>query len=273
MFGWPESRSQTHILYYSGSSVMLNNKKVFVVMPAYNAERTLEKTYNDLDLNIIDSIILVDDSSTDETVKIANKLQIQNYVHQENRGYGENQRTCYTKALDQGAEIVIMIHPDYQYEPKLAVSMAGMIASGVYDCVIASRIIGGGALKGGMPLYKYIANRFLTFVQNVLIRQKLSEYHTGYRAFSREVLLNLPLGENSSDFLFDNQMLAQITYFEYTLGEISCPTKYFPEASSINFIRSCKYGLGVLWTSCQVALQRLGIMKFSFLNKAGKKLV
>lgn len=251
---------------------MLNGKKIIVVMPAYNAEHTLKETYDNLDHSIIDGVILVDDASTDNTFDIAIQMDIKTIKHPKNLGYGGNQKTCYTKALEEGADIVVMVHPDYQYDPRLAVTMASMISSGVYECAIASRIVGGGALKGGMPLYKYIANRFLTFIQNVLVGQKLSEYHTGYRVFSKKVLSELPLGENSNDFVFDNQMLSQIIYFEYPIGEISCPTKYFPEASSINFLRSCQYGFGVLLVSVQVAAQRLGIKKFDFLNKNGKKL-
>lgn len=251
---------------------MINDKVIIVVMPAYNAEHTLEETYNNLDHSMIDGVILVDDASTDNTFELSKQLNIKTIKHPKNLGYGGNQKTCYKRALEEGADIVVMVHPDYQYDPRLAVAMASMISSGVYECVIASRIVGGGALKGGMPLYKYIGNRVLTFIQNFLVQQKLSEYHTGYRAFSKEVLSELPLGENSNDFVFDNQMLCQIIYFEYPIGEISCPTKYFPEASSINFMRSCQYGFGVLFASIQVAVQRLGFMQFDFLNKNGKKL-
>jgi glycosyltransferase involved in cell wall biosynthesis len=251
---------------------MLNKKKIVVVMPAYNASRTLEATYRGLDQDVIDDVLLVDDSSDDETVKVARRLGIKSFLHKENRGYGANQKSCYALALREGADIVIMVHPDYQYDPRLATAMAGMLASGVYDCVIGSRIIGGGALKGGMPFYKYIANRALTLIENVLIRQKLSEFHTGYRAFTRELLLSLPLIENSDDFLFDNQMLAQIVYFGFKIGEISCPTKYFGEASSINFSRSCRYGLGVLAVSIRILLSRFGLREPAFLHANGRKL-
>lgn len=241
-------------------------------MPAYNAEETLEKTYNELDLNIIDEVIVVDDFSSDNTVKVCEKLGLRHVRHPENRGYGANQKTCYTEALKCDADIIIMVHPDYQYDPKLASAMAGMVASGVYDVVIGSRIIGGGALKGGMPLYKYIANRFLTFAQNLLCKQKLSEYHTGYRAFTKDVIRSLPLGENSDDFVYDNEMLGQIIYFNFNIGEISCPTKYFEEASSINFFRSVKYGMGVLGVSVKVFLQRSGLFKFKIFDSNGKHL-
>lgn len=251
---------------------MLYGKKVVVVMPAYNAEKTVEKTYENLDKEIVDDVILVDDDSTDKTVKIAEKLKIKYFIHAKNRGYGANQKTCYQQALKLGADIVIMVHPDYQYEPRLVPALAGMVASGVYDCAIASRIITGESLRGGMPLYKYIANRALTFFQNVLVGQKLSEYHTGFRAFSKDILNQLPLLENSDDFVFDNQMLAQIIYYKFKIGEISCPTKYFKEASSINFIRSVKYGLGVLAVSIQVFLQQLDIRQFNFLNINGRKI-
>jgi glycosyltransferase involved in cell wall biosynthesis len=248
---------------------MLNGKRIIVVMPAYNAAQTLEDTYRGLDRSVVDDVLLVDDYSSDETLAVARRLGIGTYVHGRNLGYGANQKSCYTLALLNGADIVIMVHPDYQYDPRLATAMAGMLASGVYDCVIASRIIGNGARKGGMPLYKYVSNRLLTLLQNQMIGQKLSEYHTGYRAFTREVLLRLPLNENSDDFVFDNQMLAQTVYFGFRIGEISCPTKYFKEASSISFFRSCRYGLGVLAVSAQVLLSRLGIGSFRFLNPHG----
>ncbi len=238
---------------------MLMGKKIAVVMPAYNAEKTLLDTYNEIPKDIVDDIILVDDASKDETVKVAKKLGIETVVHLQNKGYGANQKTCYKKALDMGADIVIMLHPDYQYTPRLVAAMASMIASGVYDAVIASRIIGGGARKGGMPFYKYLFNRMLTLFQNILMGQKLSEYHSGYRAFTKEVLNTLPLDKNSDDFVFDNQMLAQICYFGFRVGEVSCPTKYFEEASSINFRRSVKYGFGVLSTSIKYRLAKLKI--------------
>jgi len=250
---------------------MLNNKKIIVVMPAYNAEETIEKTYRDLDHSIIDEVIVVDDFSSDRTLDVCRNLGIPHIRHPENRGYGANQKTCYAEALKRGADIVIMVHPDYQYDPRLSPALAGMLASEVYDVVIASRILGRGALLGGMPVYKYISNRFLTFFQNLLCKQKLSEYHTGYRAFTREVLEALPLGENSDDFVFDNEMLGQIIYFNYRIGEVSCPTRYFEEASSISFSRSVKYGLGVLAVSLKVFLQRAGLRKFRIFNPDGKK--
>jgi glycosyltransferase involved in cell wall biosynthesis len=251
---------------------MIKGKKIVVVMPAFNAEKTIEQTFRGLDREIIDEVILVDDHSADNTVLKSMSLGIITHVHEQNKGYGGNQKTCYRLALERGADVCVMVHPDYQYEPGLAVTLASMVAAGIYDCVIASRILGGGALKGGMPRYKYIANRFLTLVQNLLIRQKLSEYHTGYRAFSRELLLKLPLIENSDDFVFDNQILVQVIYFGYRIGEISCPTKYFSESSSIGFIRSCRYGLGVLRTSLEAFFRRMGIGRPSFLNPKGKKI-
>lgn len=241
-------------------------------MPAYNAELTLRKTFEEVPEEIVDDVILVDDRSSDKTLKLADELGLTTHQHEKNRGYGGNQKTCYGEALKSDADIVIMLHPDYQYTPKLIVSLAGMIAYGEYDAVLASRIIGGGALKGGMPLYKYISNRFLTAFQNLLIGQKLSEYHTGYRAFSRRVLEKLPLNENSDDFVFDNEMIAQIVFFDYQIGEISCPTKYFPEASSINFRRSVRYGLGVLNTSFKFRLQKMGLAKYEIFNPNGKGL-
>jgi glycosyltransferase involved in cell wall biosynthesis len=239
---------------------MLANKKIIVVLPAYNAAETLKQTYNEIPHDIIDDVILIDDASTDATVEMAQLLGIATIRHDRNRGYGGNQKTCYTAALARGADIVVMLHPDYQYTPKLVTAMASMIASDQFDVVLASRILGRGALVGGMPLYKYISNRFLTLFENIMISQKLSEYHTGYRAWSRTVLQKLPLQNNSQDFVFDNQMLAQCVYFGFRIGEISCPTKYFPEASSINFKRSVFYGLGVLKTSIQYRLQRMGLI-------------
>ena len=238
---------------------MLNNKKVVVVMPAYNAEKTLEMTYNEIPFEIVDDVILVDDASRDRTSEIARKIGIHTIVHTENLGYGGNQKSCYRAALKLGADIVIMVHPDYQYTPKLIPAMASMIAYGEFDAVLGSRILGIGALQGGMPLYKYIANRFLTLFENLLLGHKLSEYHTGYRAFSREILERLPLEKNSNDFVFDNQMLAQIIWFGYRIGELTCPTKYFEDASSINFRRSVAYGLGVLKTAVQFRLHKWGI--------------
>jgi glycosyltransferase involved in cell wall biosynthesis len=236
---------------------MLKNKKICVVLPAYNAERTLPQTYGEIPLGIVDEVVLVDDHSTDKTIVTAQALGIRHIIrHNENKGYGANQKTCYGKALSLGADIVVMLHPDYQYTPKLLESMVSLIANGVYPVVLGSRILGKGAIKGGMPRYKYFFNRCLTFAQNVLLNQKLSEYHTGYRAFSSNVLRNINFMADSDDFVFDNQMLAQILFAGYEIAEITCPTKYFPEASSINFPKSLRYGLGVLKTSCQYRLQK-----------------
>jgi glycosyltransferase involved in cell wall biosynthesis len=241
---------------------MINGKRIVVVMPAYNAEKTLEQTYREIPLDIVDEVILVDDHSRDNTSELAHSLGIHHVIrHDRNRGYGGNQKTCYTKALEIGADIVIMVHPDYQYTPTLIPSIAWMIANDVYPVVLASRILGNGALKGGMPIYKYIANRGLTFIQNVLVSQKLSEYHTGYRAFSREVLERIDLEANSDDFVFDNQMLSQIIMANFPIGEVTCPTKYFDDASSINFRRSSIYGIGVLTTSLQHRLHKWGILR------------
>ena len=241
---------------------MLNGKKIVVVLPAYNAAKTLDMTYREIPFEFVDHVVLVDDASRDDTAEVARSLGINTIVHEQNRGYGGNQKTCYHAALQLGADIVVMLHPDYQYTPKLITAMASMIAFGEFDAVLASRILGVGALKGGMPVYKYFANRVLTLVENILLGHKLSEYHTGYRAFSREVLENLPLTDNSDDFVFDNQMLAQIIWYGYRLGEVSCPTKYFEDASSINFRRSVVYGLGVLKTALQFRLGRIGVGRF-----------
>ena len=242
---------------------MHNQKKIIVVMPAYNAAKTLQKTYDEvMEQGIVDLVILVDDASSDQTSAIARSLPAaQVYVHEKNKGYGGNQKTCYRMALAEGADIVIMVHPDYQYTPKLIPAMATMIGNGLYPCVLGSRILGGYALRGGMPLWKYLANRFLTLAENIFLGAKLSEYHTGYRAFSRELLQNLSLDGNSDDFLFDNQMLAQIIWQGYTIAEVSCPTKYFTEASSINVRRSIRYGLGCLWTALTFRLARMGIIR------------
>jgi glycosyltransferase involved in cell wall biosynthesis len=238
---------------------MIQGKKLVVVMPAYNAERTLRQTYEELPHEYVDEVILVDDASRDSTVEVARSLGINTIVHSENLGYGGNQKTCYREALRLGAEIVVMIHPDYQYSPKLVTAMASMVASGHYDVVLGSRILMGETLKGGMPVYKYVANRFLTLVENVLLGVKLSEYHTGFRAFGRNVLTALPLEENSDDFVFDNEMLVQAVYFGFRIGEVSCPTKYFEDASSINFSRSVTYGIGVLSTALRYRLQKSGV--------------
>ncbi|MFT5926823.1 MAG: glycosyltransferase involved in cell wall biosynthesis [Rubritalea sp.] len=246
---------------------MINNLKIIVVLPAYNAARTLEKTYNEIPLDIVDDVILVDDYSTDGTCDLANQLGIKHVIrHDVNKGYGGNQKSCYHKALELGADIIIMLHPDYQYTPKLIHSMAYLIANDVYKVVLGSRILGKGALNGGMPVYKYIANRFLTLFQNILMNQKLAEYHTGYRAFSKEIFDKIDINKNSDDFVFDNQMLAQICMANFEIAEITCPTKYFEEASSINFSRSTKYGFGVLGTSIRYFLQRSLGIKSSIFN-------
>jgi glycosyltransferase involved in cell wall biosynthesis len=269
VIGWDERRNPARL---PESNRMINGKTVIVVLPAYNAAKTLERTIADVPPGIVDEFLLVDDASRDDTVEQACRLGIPCVVHSENRGYGGNQKTCYTEALRRGADIVVMLHPDYQYSPRLIGSMAWQVASGEYDVVLGSRILGAGALEGGMPLYKYVANRFLTAVENVLLGIKLSEYHTGYRAFSRRVLETLPLHENSDDFVFDNQMLAQAVAFGFAIGEISCPTKYFPEASSINFRRSVTYGFGVLGTSFQFRLHRWGLLRCARFDQDGRRL-
>lgn len=251
---------------------MIDGKRITVVLPAYNAEKTLAATICEVP-ELVDKIILVDDHSSDRTVELARQLGLVCFVHDSNYGYGRNQQTCYREALDIGSDVVIMLHPDYQYTPRLITAMASMITYGVYDVTLGSRIIGGTALRGRMPLYKYVANRLLTAFQNLFFGVKLSEYHTGYRAFSREVLLKLPLLENSDDFVFDNQMLAQCVQFGFRIGEVSCPTRYFEEASSINFRRSVVYGLGVLRTTLQFALQKWGIARFQFLSGDGRTLL
>ncbi len=248
--------------------IMYKNKRVAVVLPAYNASLTLERTFREIPMDIVDDIILCDDASKDNTFDIGRSLGIQYCIrHEQNKGYGGNQKTLYNKALEIGADIIIMLHPDYQYTPKLIPSMVNIIGEQLYDVVLGSRILGVGALKGGMPIYKYIFNRFLTLSQNFLCGYKLSEYHTGYRAFSREVLQNIPFNQNSDDFVFDNEMLSQIIYFDYSIAEISCPTKYFDEASSINFKRSVVYGLGVLRVSIVHRLQKFGLLKSKLYQK------
>jgi len=249
---------------------MLTGKKIVVVMPAYNAAQTLEQTFQDIPMDIIDEVLLVDDASRDETIKVAQRLGIKCFLHERNMGYGRNQKTCYTEAMKLDADIVVMLHPDYQYSPRIIPALAGLVASGEYDVALGSRILGGKTRQGGMPLYKYISNRFLTAFENLLLGAKLSEYHTGFRAFSRRVLETLPIWENSDDFVFDNEMLAQAIYFSFAVGEVSCPTRYFPEASSINFRRSVKYGLGVLATSVKFVLQKLGAAKFRIFSPSGR---
>jgi glycosyltransferase involved in cell wall biosynthesis len=251
---------------------MLNGKKITVVMPAYNAAATLQQTYDDMPLEVVDEIILVDDCSSDDTVELARRMGLTVFRHKQNFGYGRNQKTCYREALKTGADIIIMLHPDYQYSPRLIVSLAGMIAYGEFNLALGSRILGVGALAGGMPLYKYVSNRVLTAVQNLLMNYKLSEYHTGYRAYDRKFLEEVPLEENSDDFVFDNEVLAQAVFFNYQIGEISCPARYFAEASSISFTRSLRYGLGVLATSVKFRLQRMRLADFKLFNATGSKL-
>ena len=251
---------------------MVNGQKVVVVLPAYNAEKTLERTLADVPSGVVDEFLLVDDASVDGTIERAASLGLPYIVHPRNRGYGGNQKTCYTEALRRGADIVVMLHPDYQYTPRLIGAMAWLVASGEFDVVLGSRILGTGAIRGGMPRYKYVANRFLTAVENILLGSKLSEFHTGFRAFSRRVLETLPLEENSDDFVFDNQMLAQAVYFDFKIGEITCPTRYFAEASSINLPRSIKYGFGVLRTAAQFRLQRWGLVRTAIFSSSGRRL-
>lgn len=251
---------------------MYKGKKVVAVLPAYNATKTLEKTYNEIPFDIVDDVILCDDASPDNTIEVAKSIGIKHTIrHATNKGYGGNQKTLYNKALELDADIIIMLHPDYQYTPQLIPAMANLIGEDLYDVVLGSRILGKGALKGGMPVYKYIANRFLTLAQNILVNHKLSEYHTGYRAFSREVLASINYNDNDDDFVFDNEMLSQIIYGNFRIGEVSCPTKYFPEASSINFQRSAKYGLGVLRVSVKHFLQRMGLGKFKLYRGIKKR--
>lgn len=252
---------------------MLNGKKICVVMPAYNAENTLEKTYNEIPRDIVDEIIITDDCSSDKTVEVARRLGLKLFIHERNKGYGGNQKTCYKEALKTGADVIVMLHPDYQYPPKLVTPMAALITSGMFDVVIGSRILGNKALKGGMPLYKYVSNRILTLLENIIIGEKVSEYHTGYRAFSRALLLKLPLLKDSDDFVFDNQMLLQAFYFGYRVGEISAPSIYADDSSSINFKRSVQYGIGVLCTALQYRLQELSLAKFPIFDEHGNRLL
>jgi glycosyltransferase involved in cell wall biosynthesis len=251
---------------------LIDGKRVCVVMPAYNAATTLERTVAEVPRDIVDDIVLVDDRSSDETFAIAKRLDLHTIRHEKNRGYGGNQKTCYQAALGLGADIVVMVHPDYQYTPLLIPALASCIASGLFDVALGSRILGGGALSGGMPLYTYVANRILTATENILVDAKLSEWHTGYRAFSKRVLLELPLEENDDDFVFDNQMLVQAVDFGFNIAEITCPTRYESESSSINFSRSVKYGFGVLGCALQMRMKRLGLSQPRFLDPAGKKL-
>ncbi len=251
---------------------MLQGKKIAVVLPAYNAERTLSATFAEIPRPLVDDVILTDDASSDGTVRLARELGIHTVVHPENRGYGGNQKTCYETALSRGADVVIMLHPDYQYTPKLITAMASMVVDAGFDVVLGSRILGVGALAGGMPRYKYIANRFLTLVENLLVGHKLSEYHTGYRAWSRAVLEHLPVLHNSDDFVFDNQLIVQSLYFGFRIGEISCPTRYQPDASSIDFFRSCRYGLGVLAAAAAYRLQKWGLLRSRIFDPRGRRL-
>ncbi len=251
---------------------MFHGHRIVVVMPAYNAAKTIEKTYREIPLDLVDDVLVTDDASGDETVEVAQQLGLRTIVHKQNRGYGGNQKTCYTEALRLGADVTIMLHPDYQYTPALLPAMIGLITDGPFDVVLGSRVLGGRALAGGMPAYKYVANRVLTAAQNLLCGAKLSEYHTGYRAFTREVLEALPLLENSDDFVFDNQMLAQILLAGFEIGEISCPAAYFEEASSINFRRSVRYGLGVLATSFQAFAHRKGLAHYAIFDPSARRL-
>ena len=246
---------------------MIRGQKVVVVLPAYNAERTLERTYREIPLDLVDDVLLTDDASADRTVDVARHLGIETIVHERNRGYGGNQKTCYRAALERGADIVVMLHADYQYTPALIPAMAHLLASGEFDVVLGSRILGGQAIRGGMPVYKYVSNRVLTLLQNLLMGAKLSEYHTGYRAFTRRVLETLPLDRNSDDFVFDAEMLSQILYAGFRIGEVTCPAKYFPEASSINFSRSVRYGVGCLTTALKFRLRRMGIGRFEIFDR------
>ncbi|KPK97375.1 MAG: glycosyl transferase family 2 [Omnitrophica WOR_2 bacterium SM23_72] len=251
---------------------MLEGKRIVVVLPAYNAEKTLELTYREIPKHIVDEILLVDDKSSDRTLEVAQRLNLEVFVHEKNKGYGANQKTCYQQALKKQADIIIMLHPDYQYPPKLITAMADLIACGMFDIVLGSRILGGMALKGKMPFYRYIANRILTLLENILLGQKLSEYHTGYRAFSNEVLKSLALLENSDDFVFDNQIIVQAVYAGYRIGEVTAPSRYTADSSSISFKRSVIYGFGVLWTAVKFILQKTQVAKFPIFDKNGKKI-
>jgi len=251
---------------------MLEGKRIVVIMPAYNAEKTLKRTYDEIPRDVVDDIVITDDSSGDGTVRLARSLGLDVQVHERNKGYGANQKTCYRRALEKGADIVIMLHPDYQYPPKLITAMAGLVCSGLFDVVLGSRILGGMALRGGMPFYKYVANRALTLIDNILLGQKISEYHTGYRAFSRRVIETLPLAENSDDFLFDNQMLVQAVYFGYKIGEITAPSAYTSESSSINFQRSLVYGFGVLGMAVKFVLQKSGLRSFRVFDRNARRI-
>ncbi len=245
---------------------MIGNKKLVVVMPAFNAETTLEQTYNEIPHDIVDEVVLVDDKSSDNTLEIANKLGITVHSHDQNMGYGANQKSCYDIAIKLKADIVVMLHPDYQYTPKLITAMSSMIECGEFDIVLGSRILGGEAIKRGMPIYKYFSNRILTLIQNLLLGAKLSEYHTGYRAYSRKVLEDINWKQNSNDFIFDNQFLSQVIYFGFKIGELTCPARYFPEASSINFIRSLNYGIGCIYTAIRFKLDKLKLIKSSLFD-------
>lgn len=251
---------------------MLDGKKIIVVMPAYNAARTITATYNEIPRSIVDEVLVVDDHSFDNTAMVASNLGLKVFVHDRNKGYGANQKTCYRQAVSEGADIVVMLHPDYQYPARLITAMAALVSSGMFDIVLGSRILGGEALKGGMPLYKYLSNRLLTFFQNIFLGQKLSEYHTGYRAFSRNALLNLPILENSDDFIFDNQMLSQAVYFGLKIGEITAPSRYAKDSSSVSFKRSIIYGIGVILTTIKFLLQQLKIAKFPIFSPHGRKI-
>jgi glycosyltransferase involved in cell wall biosynthesis len=252
---------------------VISGLRVTVVMPGYNAEQTVKQTYDEIPIGVVDDVILVDDCSTDRTAEVARALGCHTIVHPRNRGYGGNQKTCYTEALRRGADIVVMLHPDYQYTPKLVPALASCIASGHFDVALGSRILGGRSIAGGMPVYKYVSNRFLTFAENILLHEKLSEYHTGYRAFSRRVLTTLPLEENADSFVFDNQMLVQAVYFGFKIAEVTCPTRYEMRSSSIPFGRSVVYGLGVLRTAMQMRLARMGLAHPRFLSESGRRLV